>query len=37
MSIDKMKNVKKFFQAVDVKKDDFNKPTYVEILKISNP
>ena len=30
-----MKNVKKsFFKAVDVKKGNFNKPTYVEILKI---
>ena len=35
MSIGKMKNVKKsFFKAVDVKKCNFNKPTYVEILKI---
>jgi len=34
MSIGKIKNVKKvFFQVVDVKKGNFNKPTYVEILK----
>ena len=38
MSIGKMKNVKKIFvQAVEVKKGNFNKPTYVEILKIRNP
>ena len=30
-----MKNVKKvFFQAVDVKKGNFNKPAHVEIFKI---
>ncbi len=35
MSIGKMKNVKKvFFQAVDVKKGNFKKPTHVEIFII---
>lgn len=31
MSIGKIKNVKKVFLAVDVKKGNFNKPTHVEI------